>query len=99
MSRSLDVATFLHLFNFAIIGYVIPHDYVLALCLGLLWEFLETRITSYPPTRTFLRTHFSDISHLWDETYQNKRNDIICNMIGYAFGSYLRTGDYTSRFL
>lgn len=36
-----DVASFLHLFNFMILGKIMKDNYIIAFLLGLLWEVLE----------------------------------------------------------
>jgi hypothetical protein len=89
-NQVLDAATGLHLFNFMVIGYLIPNQYLFAFCIGIIWEVIELRATRHPRIRSLLETHASSISHLWDETLDNKYFDLLVNMIGYYLGSTLR---------
>ena len=89
-NHPLDVATGLHLFNFMVIGYLIPDQYLFAFCIGILWEVIESQAIQHPTIRHFLETYASSVSHLWKETLHNKYYDLLVNMIGYYLGSTLR---------
>lgn len=88
-NQPLDLASILHVVNFAIIGYAIPDQYLLAISLGILWEVFETLVTNHPTVRSYLRRYVPDYSHLWDETRENKHWDLVFNLLGYTLGTYV----------
>jgi hypothetical protein len=88
-NQPVDIASLLHLVNFMIFGYLIRDQYLLAFGVGVVWELLERWITNHPTIRTYLIHYLPELSHLWDETTQNKQYDLLINMIGYYLGNQL----------
>ena len=88
-NQPIDIASLLHIVNFTIIGYVIPGQYLLAICLGLLWETLESFATKHPTIRSYLMRYVPDYAYLWNETHKNQRWDSLFNLLGYTLGTYL----------
>jgi len=88
-NQPIDLASILHVVNFAIIGYVIPGQYLLAIILGLLWETLESYAVKHPTVRSYLRRYVPEYSYLWNETHKNQRWDSLFNLLGYTLGTYV----------
>lgn len=75
-----DVASFLHLFNFMILGKIMKDNYIIAFLLGLLWEVLEYIVINQKKILQY--------DKIWNETLENKKMDIVLNVIGYHIGNY-----------
>ena len=89
-NRVLDMASYLHMINFTILGYLLPGEYMIALCLGIVWEVIELRGTRHPSIRPWLDENLSSLKYLWNETLHNKYMDLLLNMGGYYLGTQLR---------
>ena len=88
MKNFIDIASFLHFFNFMILGICFKRNYAFAFMLGLVWEIIEVDIVQSKPF-TYVTRNYSRYSYLWNETYENKTMDLIINMIGYYIGNHI----------
>ena len=80
---SFDVSSFLHLFNFMILGKIMKDNYIIAFLLGILWEVFEYIVIN--------QKKLIQYDKIWNETLDNKKMDIVLNMIGYHIGNaYLK---------
>ena len=75
-----DVASFLHLFNFMILGKIMKDNYIIAFLLGILWEVFEYIVINQKKLLQY--------DKIWNETLENKKMDIVLNIIGYHIGNY-----------
>ena len=68
-----DVSSFLHLFNFMILGKIMKDNYIIAFLLGILWEVFEYIVIN--------QKKLIQYDKIWNETLDNKKMDIVLNMI------------------
>ena len=83
--RPFDFLSVVHFLSFYLLGLVIKKSYVLAFCLGVIWELLEYVITSKSYSRKLLIKYWPVPREIWDERLLNinRFTDILFNMLGY----------------
>ena len=85
--NTVDIASFLHFFNFMILGILIKNQYLMAFLIGILWEIFEYLSIRNKTINNILNQHFYKYKPLWNEINTNKITDLIINMIGYYIGN------------
>jgi len=63
-----------------ILGKIMKDNYIIAFLLGLLWEVLEYIVINQKKILQY--------DKIWNETLENKKMDIVLNVIGYHIGNY-----------
>ena len=89
MNNIIDIASFLHFFNFMILGIFFKNNYTIAFILGLVWEIIEIDIVKSKPFN-YLTINYKRYNYLWNEKIENKMMDLIINMIGYYVGNQIK---------
>ena len=77
---------------FGILGFFFHGQFINAIILAILWEFIEDCLHKGVSTEN-IYTHFSEYQSIWkhdDLSKQNKMLDLLKNMISYYGGHYLR---------
>ena len=90
----LDGWSATHFFWFMVMGYIYPETIVLSMSIGILWELFEHY---YGKNRPGWLGGYGDCNNLATDQvsgnwWYGKWTDIICNMIGFIMGEFLRTG-------
>lgn len=77
---------------FSLLGFFFQGQFMNAVILALLWEFIEDCLDKGVSTEN-IYNHFSEYQSIWkknDLSKQNKVVDLMKNMGGYYGGHYLR---------
>ena len=85
----LDALSLVHFSSFFVMGLLVKNHFLVALLLGIVWEFVEHAIVHFGPTRALLLRYWPIPPRHWDEKIENKIVDIFVNMCGYALGNYI----------
>jgi hypothetical protein len=89
-SKLLDLMIINHFIIYFILGYFIPHNYLLCIIISILWEVFEYFITYWDVSYNLLIKYWPISERHWNEKLEHKIMDILVNLLGYYFGSNYR---------
>ena len=87
ISSTVDLSHINHFIIYFMFGIIYPNNYILILVISIIWEILENIIVRNKYLYYLTKKYWIIPERYWNETNKNKIIDLICNFIGYYFGS------------
>jgi len=90
-NNGYDLMSINHFSIYAVIGLLVPYNYVLCIVLSVLWEVFEYGLVRNDGAYQRTKKKWPVPEYYWNDSKWNRMGDFVFNILGYTVGSYVQS--------